>query len=423
MTTLNTARTFSIAYGLLLPSMALAASSQNPAFTAVLSPADPTVGVTKVTITGTASAGSSVIDTSTFPDGSVHEFSFKADASGAYTDGPFVLQQLGTYHDVLRDDATGASTTISYSGVGDFSTAVDQASRTVMAGAEATFTVTFKSISGFGGRVVPLALNASKVPGAAVSWSASPVRVPPDGSASATLTIVTLIGTPARSYKITVQGTNGSVTHVAKPAITLAVTGPKSNTITAALSPANPTVGVTEVRIRGRATAGEWLTDTSTSPDGSTHKFFIKATGAGTYAGGPFVLQQLGTYHDVLLDSATGASTEISYRGAGDFSAAVDDASQTVARGQEAKFLVTFKSLSAFGGTIVPTASNLSEIPGAAAAWSAPSVTVRPGDSASSRLSIQTSTTTPPGTYKIAVQGTNGSASRAAPSRISLTVR
>ena len=416
-----------IAFGLLLPSAAPAEPAQTAAqttgLTAALSPAGPTVGVTKVTITGTASAGASVIDTSTFPDGSVHRFSLKADATGAYTDGPFVLQQLGTYHDVLRDDATGASTTISYSGVGDFSVAVDPASQPVMAGAEAAFTVTFKSVSGFGGPVLPLALNLSKIPGATLSWSASSVRVPPNGSASTTLTILTLIGTPVHTYKMTLQATNGSVTHVVKPPISLKVTGPKPNTITAALHPANPTAGVTEVLIRGRASAGEWVTDTSTFPDGSSHKFSVKATGAGTYTDGPFVLKQLGTYHDVLLDGGTGATAEITYHAAGDFGATVDHASQTVAKGQEAKFLVTFNSMSGFAGTIVPAAPNLSQVPGASAAWSAPSVTMRPGDSASSELSIKTSTSTPPGTYKIIVQGSNGSVTHAVSPDISLTVR
>jgi hypothetical protein len=417
------ARRFLIACGLLLPSVALAAPSENPGFTAALSTASPTVGVTKVTVTGTASARARVIDTSTFPDGSVHTFSAKADATGAYTDGPFVLRQLGTYHDVLRDDATGASKTISYSGQGDFGMAVEQASRRVMAGAEASFTVTFKSLSGFGGTVVPLAPDVSQIPGAAVSWSAESVRVPPNASASATLTIQTLIRTPARRYEIVLQGSSGSVTHVVEPAVKLTVTGPKPNSITAALFPANATVGVTKVLVRGRATAGEGVTDISTFPDGSTHKFAVNATGAGTYAEGPFVLKQLGTYHDVLRDDSTGATTKISYHGVGDFSASVDDAKQTVARGQEAKFLVTFKSLSGFGGTIVPAAPNLPAVPGATAAWSAPSVTVRPGDTGSSRLSVQTSIDTPPGTYKFTVQGTNGSVTHAVSSGVSLTVR
>jgi hypothetical protein len=93
-----------------------------------------------------------------------------------------------------------------------------------------------------------------------------------------------------------------------------------------------------------------------------------------------------------------------------------------VARGEEAKFLVTFKSISRFAGAISTAVPNFSRIPGATAAWSAPLVTVRSGDSISSRLSIKTSPGTPAGTYTITVQGTNGAVTHAVPSDISLTL-
>jgi hypothetical protein len=425
MTMSNAAFGLSIALGVLLPSFAVAAPPQDgprsTSLTAAFSPPDPIVGVTKVTIAGTASAKAKVIDTSTFPDGSVHRFAATADASGAYRDGPFVLRQLGTYRDVLRDEATGAQTTLSYSGLGDFTVAVDPASATILAGAEAIFTLTFKSVSGFGGEVVPLAPESSEIPGAAISWSTSTVRVPPNGSASVRLTILTLLSTPPRPYTVTLEGKSGSVIHAVAPAVALTVAGPKPGTITAAMSPDNPIVGVTKVTIRGSATAGGGVTDITTFPDGSTHRFYTTATGAGTYADGPFVLRQLGTYHDILRDDSTGATAKISYQGAGDFSTSVETASRTVARGQEATFLVTFKSQAGFGGTIRPAAPNSSKIPGATAAWSAPVVTLRPGESGDSRLSIQTSADTPPGIYEITVQGTNGSRTHAA--GIHLTVR
>jgi hypothetical protein len=144
-------------------------------------------------------------------------------------------------------------------------------------------------------------------------------------------------------------------------------------------------------------------------------------TGAGFYTDGPFVLRQLGTYHDVLLDGATGAKIELSYQGVGDFSAAVDQTSRTVARGEEAKFQVTFKSLSGFAGAIKPAVPDLSKIPGATASWSQPAVTVRSGDSIAAGLTIKTSTATPAGTYTLTIAGSNGSVTHA--SDISLTVK
>jgi hypothetical protein len=254
--------------------------------------------------------------------------------------------------------------------------------------------------------------------------------VPPNGSATAFVTIRILVETPPGIYQIAVQGAGGSVTHVG-PAIFLTVTPPAPGTITATLSPDRPIVGVSEVRISGRGSAGSQVVDTSTFPDGSVHAFANNVSGAGRYRDGPFVLQQLGTYHDVLTDSETGAKTEISYQGVGDFSTSVDHTRATVARGEEAKFAVTFKSLSGFAGAVSPAVPDLSRIAGATASWSPPpvtpwsppAVTVRPDDSAAAGMTIRTSSTTPPGTYKVTVQGTNGSVTRAAPSEIELTVK
>ena len=439
MTIAKTAGTVLIALGLLPAAAAAPAAPPSTGLTAAFAPASPTVGVTEVIISGRASAGAKVIDTSTFPDGSVHIFAVKADAAGAYTDGPFVLLQLGTYRDVLRDDATGASTTISYSGSGDFTIAVDPAAATITtaqgdfsigvdpanatmrAGLEARLKVTFTSVGGFGGEVVPLLPDSSKIPGAAVTWSSSRLKVPPNGSATAVLTILTLVGTTPRTYPIAPQGTSGSVMHALEPAIGLTITPPPPGTITAIFSPDRPIVGVTEVRIQGRATPGQAIVDTSIYPDGVPHDFFVNVTGAGFYTDGPFVLRQLGTYHDVLLDGATGAKIELSYQGVGDFSAAVDQTSQTVARGEEAKFQVTFKSLSGFAGAVKPAVTDLAKIPGATASWSQPAVTVRSGDSIAAGLTIKTSTATPAGTYTLTVAGTNGSVTHA--SDISLTVK
>lgn len=390
--------------------------------TAAISPDGAIVGATKVAITGTAEPGHEIVDTSTFPDGSVHRFSAKADQSGAYVDGPFVLEQLGPYRDVLSDEATGTSTTLSYSGVGDFGATVEPAEQTVAAGSEANFTLVFSGISGFAGRVRALLSNLPDVPGAAASWSATEVKVPADGSASAILTVFTLITTPPGTYDLALAGSNGAVSHRLPP-VRLTVVGPDPNAITAAVHPENAVVGRTEIVIRGTASAGDWVTDTSTFPDGSVHQFSVKATGSGSYVDGPFLLRQLGIYHDVLTDGATGATVTVTYRGAGDFSAAVDGAKRTVTAGRDTDFLVTFKSLGGFRGKITPEVANLPDLPGATAVWSAPSVTLKSGGEGASRLHLMTAADTPPGTYKLTLQGTNGSVTRAPAPAITVTVR
>jgi hypothetical protein len=411
------------AWPLLIGLGLLPAAARSEGITAALFPADPVVGVTKVTIAGRASPAARIIDVSTFPDGNVHVFSATADAAGAYTDGPFVLQQLGTYHDVLHDSVTGASTAIAYAGTGDFGVAVEPQSATITTGGQVRFDVTFTSVGGFGAEVVPQLPESSAPPGAAISWSAARVKVPPNGSATAVLTILTLISTPPGTYAMAAQGASGSVTHAADPAVALTVTPPEPGTITATLSPARPIVGVTPIRIEGRATAGQMVIDASTFPDGNTHQFVVRATGAGTYSDGPFVLRQLGTYRDVLLDGATGATVEISYQGTGDFSTAIDRAGEGIAPGEEAKFTVTFKSLSGFAGAIAPAVPDVARIPGAAASWSAPAVTVRSGQSIAAGLVIKSSADTPPGTYTITVQGSNGSVTHAVPCALTVTAR
>jgi hypothetical protein len=221
------------------------------------------------------------------------------------------------------------------------------------------------------------------------------------------------------------------VTHAVAQPIVLTVT--PREPITATVSPDRAIAGVSEVRISGRAAAGQLVINTSTFPDGVAHEFVATVSGAGTYTQGPFVLQQLGTYHDVVRDTATQATIEISYQGVGDFSTSVDRMSATVARGEEAKFEVTFKSLSGFGGNVRAAVPDLSRITGATASWSSPAVTapngesamttVPSGDSISVGLTIKASSATPPGTYKINVQGTSGSVTHTAPSEIELTVK
>jgi hypothetical protein len=314
----------------------------------------------------------------------------------------------------------------------DFRVSVDRRRSTITTKSYVRFTVTFTSVGGFDGEVKPELPEASVPPGAKVRWSASHIKVSPGGVATTVLTLV--MGgtdTPPGVYQIAPQGVSGSVTHAVAPAIVLTVTPPAP--VTATLSSDRPIVGVTQVRISGRASPGEAVIDTSTFPDGVSHQFAAMADGAGTYTIGPFALRQLGTFHDVVRDATTGVTAEISYQGVGDFSTSVDRTSATVARGEEAKFEVTFKSLSGFAGQVKAAVPDLSQITGATASWSSPAVTVPSGDSAmtmvpsgdstSVGLTIRTSSATPPGTYKINVRGTNGSVTHTAPSEIELTVR
>ena len=77
-------RIFGIAAALLLPAGATRAEPPpTPGITAALSPSGAVVGATPVALGGQAGAGDFVVRSSTFPDGSVHEFTVKADEGGA----------------------------------------------------------------------------------------------------------------------------------------------------------------------------------------------------------------------------------------------------------------------------------------------------------------------------------------------------
>ncbi len=310
------------------------------------------MGVTNTNIVGTATPGATVSETETWPDGTNHSYSATANGSGNYTLGPFIIQQLGTYNGTVHDSISGSSIPITYSGTGDFSASVNTTSQTVTKGSAASYTVTFSSVSGFAGTVIPAALNFGTIPGVTGSWSPPSVTVPSNSSATATFTIQTSSSTTAGTYSnITLQGANGSVTHAAS-LVSLTVNGGAS-TLTASLSPSSATVGVTNTNIVGTASPGATVSETETWPDGTSHSYSTTANGSGSYTMGPFIIQQLGTYNGTVHDSISGSSIPITYSGTGNFSASVNTTSQTVTKGSAASYTVTFSSVSGFAGTVI----------------------------------------------------------------------
>jgi len=221
-------------------------------------------------------------------------------------------QDLTALLDFLRTK-TGHGSARPFSAKGDFGLAADPGRAQVVAGAEARFTVTFNSVEGFEGSVRPQILGLEAARGAIGSWSAPTVEVSAAGVTKATYTVLTLLDTPPGDYPIVFQAAAGSIMHRAG-AVTLSVSGPPKDAITAALQPDAAVVGVTSCIIAGKATAGGWVKDISTFPDGSVHHLSSKSNGAGSYSIGPFVLQQIGLYHDVLIDTETGGRTAIVYR-------------------------------------------------------------------------------------------------------------
>jgi protein SCO1/2 len=229
-------------------------------------------------------------------------------------------QDLAALLDFLRATAAPGQATQNSAaqnsppGNGDFALSVDPGTTSVIAGAEVKFAVTFKSVGGFAGSIQPQALGVTSAQGAVGSWSIPSVKVSPEGVTKATFTLLTLLDTPPGDYPLVFEGINGATAHRA-PAVTLHVTGPPKNAITAVPHANVPVAGSRSFTISGTATAGGWVKDLSTFPDGSVHSFSSKANGAGAYTIGPLVLLQTGTYHDVLIDTETGGRTAVEYGG------------------------------------------------------------------------------------------------------------
>ena len=398
--------------------VSLTVNATTVTLTGSLSPS-ATVGVTNTYLVGAATPGATVTNTvDTWPDGTTHgPYSATANGSGTYSMGPYILQQLGTYHETIHDSISGQTINITYSGTGDFSASANTTTQTVTKGNSASYTVTFSSVNGFAGTVVPAALNWSQVPGATGSWSPLQVTVPSGGSVQAVFTIQTSSSTTAGTYSnITLQGANGSVTHAASPASLTVSAG--TVTLTGSLSPSNATVGVTNAYLVGNATPGATVTNTvDTWPDGTIHgPYSATANGSGAYSMGPYILQQLGSYQETIHDSISGQTINIAYGGTGDFSASANTTTQTVTKGNSASYTVTFSSVNGFAGTVVPAALNWSQVPGATGSWSPLQVTVPSGGSVQAVFTIQTSSSTTAGTYSnITLQGANGSVTHGAP--------
>jgi parallel beta-helix repeat protein len=125
-------------------------------------------------------------------------------AGGSTTPGAALQQSTpsGTSSQQFRlvEDAPPAST-------GDFALAASPASRSVTVGGSTTYSVTVTGAGGFGGSV---GLGASGLPaGATASFSPTSVA----GSGSSTLTIAVGATTLPGTYKVTVNGASGSLSH------------------------------------------------------------------------------------------------------------------------------------------------------------------------------------------------------------------
>ena len=191
----------------------------------------------------------------------------------------------------------------------NFSIAVSPGSQTITAGSSATYTVSASALNGFSGDVT---LSSSNLPsGISETFSPNPIAA----GASSTMTIDSTSSTAPGAYSLTVNGTSGSLSHVASPSPVIMVNAATSQTISFGTIPTQ-TVG-TPLTLSATATSDLTVSFTSTTTgvctvSGSTATFIaagsctIDANQAGdsTYAAAAMVPQSF-TVNPAPLTSQT----------------------------------------------------------------------------------------------------------------------
>lgn len=293
---------------------------------------------------------------------------------------------------------------------GDFIGALTPYSQNVLEGESTSFSLTLTPLDGFSGNV---ALSVGGLPaGATGSWSPATVA---GGSGTSILTINTTTSTPVGDYDLILTGTSGPIVHSTTVGLTVSV--PVGDFI-GSVSPYSRSIvigdttsfGVTLTPVNGfdsNVTMGM-----SGLPPGATASWSPAVvpggSGATTLTIVTTTATPAGTYTVSLMGKAGPLShmttvTVIVSPPVGDFTGALTPPnSQTVEAGSTTTFGLTLIPLGGFTGNVSLSVSGLP--PGATGSWS-PAIV--PGGSGSSTLTINTTTSTPPGAYLITLTGTS----------------
>ena len=306
------------------------------------------------------------------------------------------------------------------SSTGSFAlTANAPTSQTVTAGNSANYSLSVDPSGGFTGNV-NLSVTSSLPAGVNVGFSPNPADVTSSSSVPVTMHVTTTASTPAGTYNIDVQGTNGSLT--ASTSVTLVVQAASSGDFS--LSSSDFTVA--------RNTTGS-TTITVTPSDGFTQSVSLSVSGTPPRTGSnispnPVTISgtdpvnstlsikanrnaQTGTYPLTITGTSGSLTHQINITltisnssSTPSFSLSPSPTSQTVTPGDPASYSITVNPAGGFTGNVtlsvtgsLPTGVGVNFSPNPVAAGS------------SSAMNVTTSGSTPPGTYTIDVQGTSGS--------------
>lgn len=293
----------------------------------------------------------------------------------------------------------------------DFSIAAAPASQPVtQGGTTGNYTVTLSTINGFAGTAN---LTVTGLPaGATPAFGTASLAVP----GSTTLSIATSATTPAGTYTLTITAASGTLTHSTTvslvvnptPDFTLSM-APGSQTInagdstsfTASIGVIGAYAGTVTLSVSG-VPAGATLTfapgNTVAAPGSAT----LSLTTTTSLAPGTYVLTITAT--DGTLTHSANVSLVVNQPvpPPADFTLSVFPASQTVQAGQNSGYGITIAPVNGFTGVVVLTVSGL---PANATGTIAPSSIATSG---TTNLTVNTSLTTPAGTYTLTIRATSG---------------
>src|SRR5438034_369939 len=295
---------------------------------------------------------------------------------------------------------------------------------TITAGSSVTFALSLTSINGFSGIVsLTTSVSPASLP---VTLSPSSVTLGANQTVTSTLTASTSTSTPTGTYTITIIGTSGSL--VNSITIALTVNSPPQPDFTLTASPSNLAItagssGSSTITLSSLGGfAGTIHLAASISSLGpaislSVSSITLSAGGSGTStltvsttsstASGSYTVMISGVSGTV--SHSTTLSVMVNPVPKPDFSIGPSGVNIGLAQGASTFQPISLTSLGGFTGTVSLTDSVSPS--GLTLGLSPSSVTLTSGGNASSTLIISTTSSTPPGSYSIAITGTSGSIS------------
>ena len=301
-----------------------------------------------------------------------------------------------------------ATATLVVSGPPDFTISAAPTSKSVAAGASASYSVGVTALNGFTGDVL---LSVGGLP-ASVGATFTPGTITTAGPSQ--LALSTSTSTSPGSYPLTISATSGSITHAS--AITLVVTAPPDFSLAA--SPSSRTVnagagttylvtvgamngftGTVALSVNGLTSSVGTATFTPSTVGGSGTSQLTVTANAGAPVGS-YPLTITGTSGSLQHSKAVTLTV-----GGQDFALSASPSSGSVYRGQTASYAVSTASTAGFGGMVSLTVSGLPAY--ATASWVSNPITT-PG---STTLRVRTSGWTPRGTFPLRISGTSGTLS------------